>query len=79
MPHIDIPQELFKKIEAALPVSGTADQFVQQAVVEKLAQKEHLEELLRLANENRQAMNQQGLSEEEILADFESWRTTESR
>lgn len=74
MPHVEIPQDLFQQIQAALPVSGSPDQFVSQAVREKLAKEEQREEFMRLVAKNREAMVKQGLTEEDILADFDAWR-----
>ncbi len=74
MPHVEIPQDLFQQIQQALPASGTTDQFVSQAVREKLAGEQRREEFFRLSDITRQAMVQQGLTEDEILEDFESQR-----
>jgi hypothetical protein len=73
MPQVEIPQDLFQQIEAALPMSTSPDQYVSQAVREKLAKEEHREEFMRLVAKNREAMVKQGLTEEEILADFDAW------
>jgi hypothetical protein len=37
MPHIELPSELFQQIEISLPTGGAVDEFVEQAVREKLA------------------------------------------
>lgn len=78
MPHVEIPQDLFQQIQLALPVSGSADQFVSQAVREKLASEQRREEFMKLVAKNREAMIERGLTEEEILADFDAWRHSQA-
>ena len=77
MPQVDIPQDLFQQIQRVLPPSGTADEFVHQAVRDKIEWQKRREEFLRLTSLNRQAMEAQGLTEEEVLADFEVWRKSQ--
>ncbi len=74
MPQVEISQDLFQQVQQALPVSGSPDQFISQAVREKLDKQQQREEFLRLTDITKQAMIEQGLTEEEILADFESQR-----
>jgi uncharacterized protein YjiS (DUF1127 family) len=74
MPHVDIPQDLFQQIQQVLPPSESADAFVHQAVREKIAWKERREEFLRLTDITRQALEERGLTEEDILEDFEKHR-----
>jgi uncharacterized protein YjiS (DUF1127 family) len=74
MPQVDIPQDLFQQIQHVLPPSGTADEFVHQAVRDKIEWQKRREEFLRLTDLSRQALQEQGLTEDEILADFEAWR-----
>ncbi len=74
MPQVEISQDLFQQVQQALPVSGSPDQFVSQAVREKLDKQQQREEFLRMVAKNREAMVEQGLTEEEILADFDAWR-----
>jgi hypothetical protein len=75
MPQVEIPLDLFQQIQAALPTSGgSPDQFVSQAVQEKLDKQDQREEFLRLSDKNREAMIKQGLTEEQVLADFDAWR-----
>jgi hypothetical protein len=74
MPHIDIPQDLFQQIQQALPASQTADQFVHQAVRDRIAWQKDREEFFRLSDITRQALAERGLSEEDILADFDRHR-----
>lgn len=74
MPQVDIPQELFQQIQAALPMSTSPDQFVSQAVREKLAKQEQREEFMRLSDITKQAMATRGITEEDLLADFERQR-----
>jgi hypothetical protein len=74
MPHVDIPQDLFQQILQVLPPSGNTEQFIAQAVREKLASNEQREEFLRLSDITKQAMLERGLTEEELLEDFEERR-----
>jgi len=67
MPHVDIPQDLFQQIQQVLPASKSADQFITQAVREKLASDQRSEEFLRLSDITRQAMLESGLTEEKLL------------
>mgnify|MGYP001288859248 CR=1 FL=1 len=74
MPHIDLPQDLFQQIDQLRTGSLSTTEFVAQAVREKLETQRRTEKLRRLADDNRRAMLEKGLSEEDILADFEAWR-----
>ncbi len=74
MPHVDIPQDLFQQIQQVIPPSGNTEQFIAQAVREKLASNEQREEFLRLSDITKQAMLERGLTEEELLEDFEKRR-----
>jgi hypothetical protein len=78
MPQVEIPLDLFQQIQAALPTSGgSPDQFVSQAVQEKLDKHEQREEFLRLSDITRHALAARGVTEDEILADFDAWRHTQ--
>ncbi len=74
MPHVDIPQDLFQQIQQVIPPNGNTEQFIAQAVREKLASNEQREEFLRLSDITRKAMLERGLTEEELLEDFEKQR-----
>jgi hypothetical protein len=75
MPQVEIPLDLFQQIQAALPTSGgSPDQFVSQAVQEKLDKQGQREEFMRLSDITRHALAARGVTEEEILADFERQR-----
>ncbi len=74
MPHVDIPQDLFLQIQQTLPASDSTDQFVSRAVREKLASNDRREEFLRLSDLAKQAMLEHGLTEKELLEDFEKQR-----
>jgi hypothetical protein len=74
MPHVDIPQDLYQQILQVIPPSGNTEQFIAQAVREKLASNEQREEFLRLSDITKQAMLERGLTEEELLEDFEKYR-----
>ena len=79
MLHIELPDSLLQQIEAAGVTGSAVDEFVRQAVQEKLAiaklsARERRQRFFELSNEIREAMLAQGLTEEEILADFEEQR-----
>jgi len=74
MSHVEIPDVLLQQIEAAGLTGGAVDEFVQQAVREKLADAERRKEFFRLSDQMRTAMHEQGLTEEEILAEFDALR-----
>ena len=74
MPQIHIPETLFAEIEKAISPSASAEEFVVQAVREKLSFEDEKREFCRISDQNRLAMNEKGLSEAEILAEFESLR-----
>lgn len=74
MPHVDLPQDLFQQIDQTRPDSLSPTEFVAQAVREKLESERRREELRSLASQNRQAMLDRGLTEEELLDDFKAWR-----
>ena len=74
MPEIHIPQTLFSEIEKAIPLAASADDFVLQAIREKLSFEDHKREFFRLTDQNREAMKEKGLSEEGILTDFDTFR-----
>lgn len=74
MPQIDISQALLQQIDDTRPPAVSTSEFVAIAVREKLEKERRAEELLRLVESNRQAMLAQGLTEEDVIADFEAWR-----
>jgi hypothetical protein len=74
MSQIHIPDVLVAQIEATGVTGGAVDEFVQQAVREKLDWEARRQEFRRITSRLRQAMQDQGLTEEDILADFESFR-----
>lgn len=74
MPQIDLPQDLFQQIDATRSPTVSTSEFVAVAVREKLEKERRAEEFLRLVEGNRQAMLAQGLTEEDVIADFEAWR-----
>jgi hypothetical protein len=74
MAQISIADELLKQIESALPESVSSEQFVADAVREKLAWQQRKAEFVRLSDDTRQRMNAKGLTESTILADFEASR-----
>ena len=78
MPQVEIPDAVFERIDQVRPESQSVADFVQHAVQEKLAWEERKREFYRLSDETRMAMSNRGLSEAEILADFESFRESVS-
>jgi len=74
MSQIQIPDTLLQQIEAAGLTGSAVDEFVQQAVCEKLNWEARREEFRRISSRVREAMHDKGLTEEEILADFDSFR-----
>lgn len=74
MSHVELPAELFQQIEQSLPVGGSVEEFVREAVARKLHDEERRKEFHRLSGEIRDALRAKGLTEEEILADFEKQR-----
>jgi hypothetical protein len=75
MSQIHLSDALIQQIETTAGLTGSAvDEFVQQAVREKLDWEARRQEFRRITSRVRQAMHDQGLTEEDILADFESFR-----
>jgi hypothetical protein len=74
MAQIQIPDAVFREIERILPNTVSADEFVVQAVREKLTFEDHKKEFERLSDRTRAAMANKGLTESDILAEFESAR-----
>jgi len=74
MPQIQIPDAVFREIERVLPKTVSADEFVVQAVREKLTLEDHKKEFGRLSDRTRAAMARKGLAESDVLAEFESTR-----
>ena len=74
MSHIQLPDTLIHQIEAAGVSGGAVDEFVAQAVREKLAGEERRREFFPLSDQMRAAMHEQGLTEEQLLAEFDSLR-----
>jgi hypothetical protein len=74
MPHVELPADLFQQIELSVPTGGTVDAFVREAVERKLADGRRREEFYRFSDKVRDTMHQLGLTEEQILAEFDSLR-----
>jgi len=74
MSNVHIPQSLFDEIERVVPAVTSLEDFVVQAVREKLSWEGRKGEFYRLTNATRAAMAAKGLSEAAILADFEAFR-----
>ena len=76
MPHVHIPQSLFEQIERVFPATTSPDDFVVQAVREKLSEESRKGEFYRLSNETRAAMTAKGLTAADILAELDASRST---
>ena len=74
MPQVNIPQSLLEQIERVVPATTSTEEFVLQAVREKLSWEGRKSEFYRLSDETRAAMAAGGLTEADILADFEASR-----
>ena len=74
MAVITISDELLQRIEQSRPGSLSTAEFVADAVREKLARQERRAEFFRLSDETRRQMGNQGISEAEILGDFDACR-----
>jgi hypothetical protein len=79
MLHVELPDSLLQQIEAAGVTGSAVDDFVRQAVREKLAiaqltVEERRRRFFELSDEMRTAMHEQGLTEEELLAEFDARR-----
>lgn len=71
MLQIELPESLLQQIEST---GITVPEFVQQAVREKLAADERRKLFYRLSDEMRAAMHRQGLTEDQLLAEFDALR-----
>jgi hypothetical protein len=74
MPQINIPDSLFREVEKALPNAVSPDEFIVMAVREKLSFEGQKSEFYRLSDQTRAAMTARGLTEADVLAEFESAR-----
>lgn len=71
---IQLPDALVDQIAAAGVPRGAMDEFVAQAVREKLSAEERRKEFFCLSDETRAAMHERGLKEEQLLAEFDALR-----
>ena len=76
MPQVDIPDLVFQQIEQLRPESQSAADFVLHAIQDRLAWEDRKREFYRLSVETRRLLSKQGISEADVLADFESFRKT---
>ena len=74
MPQVFIPDAVFQEIQKALPSAISADEFILRAVQDRLSFEEHKRRFYELSDRTRAAMIEKGITEEEILADFEQFR-----
>ena len=78
MAVITISDELIQRVEQSWPSLSTVE-FVAEAVREKLAWQERRAEFFRLSDETRRQMDSRGVSEAEILGDFDAFRESVTR
>jgi metal-responsive CopG/Arc/MetJ family transcriptional regulator len=78
MAAITLPDELLQKLEQVLPESISAEEFVADAVREKLAFHRRKTEFYRLSDETRRRMIEHGCSEAEIMSDFDAFRARQA-
>ncbi len=76
MPHVDIPESLYREIEEVLPGPTSAEEFVAQAVREKLSFEARKREFYRLSDQTRAALEDRCLTDADILSDFDAFRRT---
>jgi hypothetical protein len=74
MPQVYIPEALFEQVKNVLPEAASADDFIVQAVRDRLLLESRKPEFYRVSDAMRAAMVEKGWSEERVLADFESFR-----
>ena len=74
MPQVEIPDVVFQQIEQLRPESQSAADFVLHAIQDRLAWEDRKREFCRLSDETRRPLSKQGISEADVLADFESFR-----
>jgi hypothetical protein len=74
MPRINISDALFQQIQKMLPTTVSVDDYIAQALREKLSSEERKRRFLELSERNRAAMKEKGLTEESLLADFDQFR-----
>jgi hypothetical protein len=78
MHQVPIPDAVFREIQRVLPKSVTADEFVLEAIRERLSVEDRKNEFYGLSERTRRAMAEKGLMESDILAEFESTRQARS-
>jgi hypothetical protein len=76
MVQIGIPEDLFECIKRVVPDSVSPESYVVEVLRENLAFEERKRHFYRLSDQTRAAMMQKGISEADILEDFESFRET---
>ena len=74
MANITIPDELLERVEQSLPKATSVAGFVADAVREKLASQQRKADFFRLSDETRRQMDMRGISEAEVLGEFEAFR-----
>lgn len=77
--RVDIPDRLASEIERLIPSPRSPEDFVLEAVREKLSWEDRRREFCRLSDETRAAMAAKGLTEADILRDFGDFRHRLSR
>ena len=78
MPQVNIPESLFREVEKVLPNAVSPDEFIVTAVREKLTFEGQKQEFYRLSNQTRAAMAARGLTESDIVTEFEAARQSQN-
>ncbi len=74
MTQVNIPDVLFQEVEKSLPNAVSPDDFVVMAVREKLTSEGRKKEFFKLSDQTRSALMEQGLTESDVLKEFEATR-----
>jgi hypothetical protein len=76
MPQVNIPESLFQEVARVLPTAVSPDEFIVTAVREKLSFEGQKREFYRLSDQTRAAIGEKGLTESDILKEFEAARSS---
>ena len=78
MPQVNIPDALFKEVQQSLPTAVSPDDFVVMAVREKLTSEGQKKEFFKLSDQTRSAMQRLGLTEADVMKEFEATRHSQN-
>ena len=74
MPQINIPDTLFHEVEKSLSGAVSPADFVVAAVEEKLTAEACKKEFMTLSDQTRSTVTEQGLTELDVLTEFDTLR-----